>query len=316
MSSATAPKKITAAKKAKIGVDGYYNVDKNSIVVKTENAVRTGTAKGLIYNNEYGLVSSSQEAIDAFIEENELEPLAEGVLASAAPTSAGKAKPASAAGAAAAGAPSSAGDLQKIRAALEKKKPDKFVNIITMREVLGGKRDFEYNIGLGIAAKKEFAQKLTEVVLALGGSPVGGGNQAGAASSSSASSPPAPSSHRVAPQGIKFGKKVFGLGGAPVVEAGVESAVVAVQPVVVPVAVVAPAAAVVAAAVVAPAAAVVAPAAAVVAPAVAAPQQPAAVAPVPLKIVPRPATTLVKPVAGVMFAPKRQIAAFGAVAKP
>lgn len=180
--SAKAPKRITDEKRAKIGVDGYLNIDKGTFVAKSERAIQAAKKKdpNIIYDSVFGLVSTSQDAIDDFIEFNDLTELDPDVLE--APVVAKVSASASASASSVTSAKSSSSRdpksndfIQKVTDMLQNlKNPAKFLNISTMREVNGGKKDLVYNHGRKIAAREVDRKLLDEVSIALGGSPSGG----------------------------------------------------------------------------------------------------------------------------------------------
>ena len=236
----SAPRKLTDAKKAQIGVKGYYNVDKDSFVAKTAKAVEQGTKKGLLYDPEYGLVATDRAVITAFIQANGLSPLPPGLIdgsneAVAAPGSPAAAAPAAASSsyslapvpAAAAAAPAStvaigsaqsstvvtptkkspanATFLDRVRTKLETVSSGKFLNLSTMREVKGDKAGLEYNKSYRLAAKSEDSRLLRETVEALGGSPNGGQ----LAPQEQEDAVPPPTSNRVR-SAVIYNRTVFG----------------------------------------------------------------------------------------------------------
>jgi len=182
--SAKVPKRITDEKRAKIGVDGYLNIDKGTFVAKSERAIQAAKKKdpSIIYDNLFGLVSTSQDAINDFIEFNELVELDPDVLeapvvakVSASASASASASSVTSAKSSSSRDPKSNDFIQKVTDMLQNlKNPAKFLNISTMREVNGGKKDLIYNHGRKIAAREGDRKLLDEVSIALGGSPSGG----------------------------------------------------------------------------------------------------------------------------------------------
>jgi hypothetical protein len=241
MSDAPKIRKITAEKKAKIGVDGFYNVDKGTWLAKTQRAMQLGKGKGLYYDTEYGLVSSDPATITAFIAANDLKPLPAGTLDEVAPPSSSAAGPSSSAAPASgtsAGkspktvkAPSSAAFRERVQKALAALESGKFLNLSTMRAVKPGKKELIYNAAYLLAAKAEDRVLLNETVEALGGSVSGGSipdtNEAGTGEVRA----PNPSSNRVSSR-ITLEKRLFGTPAAlnAAAAASAAAAVVSIPP--------------------------------------------------------------------------------------
>lgn len=221
---------IDDKKKAEIGVKGFYHVDNRTFVAKTERAMKASEKKGWVYDRDYGLVGLTQEGIDAFIEHNELEPLAPGTLEAAPPTSAtstatsgAPARSGNGPKCAIGGSATSPSALAAISERLARLPADKFLNISTMREVKSQKKELVYNVSSRLAARQEDKSFLDDVVCALGGSPTGSpgaapapGSRAAsspgasAASSSSGATAPAPSARRITTGMNEFQRKIYG----------------------------------------------------------------------------------------------------------
>jgi hypothetical protein len=211
MADVAKPRKITAEKRAKIGVDGFYNVDRNTFLTKTERAMELGRKKGLHYDKEYGLVSSDPAAIQAFILANDLKPLASGILDSTPPSAASSGgstgmkspKPAKEA--------SSSSFMERVDKSLQALEAGKFLNLSTMRQVKEGKKDLLYNKRYSLAAKLADKKLLNETIISLGGS--AGGQEPEeediGASVSTEVRAPDPTSRRVGTRSI-FEKRLFG----------------------------------------------------------------------------------------------------------
>ena len=217
MSDASKIRKITAEKKAKIGVEGYYNVDRNTFLTKTARAVELGKKKGLVYDNEYGLVATDPAAITAFIQANELEPLAAGVLDEVAPVataggSASSTAPApvsSSKSPKTAKAPTSSAFRERVEKARATLEAGKFLNLSTMRQVKSGKKDLIYNNSFSLAAKAEDKQLLAETIEALGGSAAGVQSTEIVEQGTSEARTPDPVSRKVGVRMV-FEKRLFG----------------------------------------------------------------------------------------------------------
>jgi hypothetical protein len=218
-SAAKPPQKISDEKRAEIGVEGFYNIDKRRFVAMTDRAITQAKKKDptIIYDETYGLVSNDQDAIEKFIELNDLVELSKESVQAAIDS---KAKPTSAKSSSSASkvAPSSTEFIQKVKTMLENmKNPAKFLNISTLREVNAGKKDLVYNNGKRIAARKQDAQLFAQVSVQLGGSPSGGlGQPVGLDEpdvSGSSVEPPSSASRRIK-SGLQLGKRVFGTASA------------------------------------------------------------------------------------------------------
>lgn len=212
-------KKSVPEQVKKVTADSFYNIDTGKGLGATARAIAGGQARGLTYDREYGLVGTSREAIDSFIQEHSLSKLAQplGVDAPAAGSAKSTASSKAAAssdgsaleiGGAKSKSPGSASvaDIRRIREALEKRVEGKFINISSMRQVKGGSSAYVYNAALGIAAAKSDLDKLNQVTRLLGGSPSGSAMPADELGDELST----PSSARVVGS-AQFGKMVYGL---------------------------------------------------------------------------------------------------------
>jgi len=229
MSEAVKIRKITPEKKAKLGGDKFYNVEKDTWMANSERAIEVGKKKGLHYDTEYGLVASDPANITAFIQLNELEPISGGAAVTPA-----AGKPAAAKSPKLVKAPTSAAFRDRVSKSLATLEAGKYLNLSSMRPVKEGKKELVYNKSFALAAKVEDKQLLDETVVALGGSPSGPLSTTGSLASPQPSSEvraPDPSSTRVGKKQMldKFGTVATSI--TPVVAVAVTAAAVIVDPV-------------------------------------------------------------------------------------
>jgi len=192
-------KRLSEAKKEKIGVDGYYNIDKDTFVAMSDRAIAQAKKKdpSVIYDLRYGLVSTSADRIAEFVALNDLPELSQrsvncvGPTTPSAPASSSNAEPNTEAlaeqvqglsleeGATSSGSEritrggrqnASANLLQTIRKKLEENTdPSKFYNISTGRFIKHSKsKDKIFNVATRLASNAEDLTLLNQVLAELG----------------------------------------------------------------------------------------------------------------------------------------------------